>query len=229
VEALAKSKMMLAVVATALGEEILKEVAFVGGCTTGLLVTDDFSKQSVRFTDDVDLIVTAIGKAGWYQFQEKMRLLGFTESSEDDVSCRMRLGELKVDFMPDDATVLGFTNRWYKQALESANSIQLNDELAIRIVSPVFFIGTKLEAYKGRGNSDPLSSHDIEDVLTVLDGRDELVQEILSSSTELRKYIQVELQDLLKNSLFEYAVQAATASNSEREKILVNRIQKIVG
>lgn len=69
--ALAKSTMMLTMVATALGNEMLKEVAFAGGCTTGLLVTDDFSRQNVRFTDDVDLIINAIGKAGWYEFQEK--------------------------------------------------------------------------------------------------------------------------------------------------------------
>jgi len=103
--------MMLTIVATALGDEILKEVAFVGGCTTRLLVTDDFSKQNVRFTDDVDFIINAIGKVGWFDFLDKMRALGFTESIEDDVACRMRIGELKADFMPDDADMLGFTNR----------------------------------------------------------------------------------------------------------------------
>jgi len=52
---------------------MLNTVAFVGGCTTGLPVTDDFSKQSIRFTDDVDLIVKVMGKNDWYEFQENMR------------------------------------------------------------------------------------------------------------------------------------------------------------
>ena len=49
------AKVMLSKVAIALDEPLLQNVAFVGGCTTGLLVTDDFSRQGVRFTDDVDL------------------------------------------------------------------------------------------------------------------------------------------------------------------------------
>ncbi|MEX9908463.1 hypothetical protein AB7W14_05495 [Providencia rettgeri] len=37
-------KSMLLVVADALGEELLAQVVFVGGCTTGLLVTDEYTK-----------------------------------------------------------------------------------------------------------------------------------------------------------------------------------------
>jgi len=86
---------------------------------------------------------------------KKNASIGFSESIEDNVVCRMRMGELKVDFMPDDVEILGFTNRWYKQALRSAEFFQLTDDLTIRVVSPAYFIGTKLEAYKGRGNADP--------------------------------------------------------------------------
>ena len=40
----------------------------------------------------------------------------------DDQSpiCAMALGELWVDFMPDDPAILGFSNRWYRQALDTA-------------------------------------------------------------------------------------------------------------
>ena len=107
--ALETAKTMLAKVANALGESMLNDVAFVGGCTTGLWVTDEFSRQSIRFTDDVDLIVGVIGKAGWYKLRDQLVEAGFRESV-DDVSCRMRLDDLKVDFMPDDEDVLGFSN-----------------------------------------------------------------------------------------------------------------------
>ena len=49
-------KEMLVQVATAL-DELLPQVVFIGGCTTGLFLTDDFTKEQVRYTDDVDLIV----------------------------------------------------------------------------------------------------------------------------------------------------------------------------
>jgi len=68
----------------------------------------------------------------------------------------------------------------------------------------------------------------MEDVLTLVDGRDELVQEIVDSNSKLREYIQIELQALLANSKFEYALQAATGGIPEREKILVDRIHKII-
>ena len=45
---------MIIMVAKALGDELLQEVAFLGGCSTGLLLTDKVTKEAVRYTDDVD-------------------------------------------------------------------------------------------------------------------------------------------------------------------------------
>jgi len=56
---------MLVIVAQALGAELLQQVVFVGGCATGLLITDKASLESVRYTDDVDLIAHVIGYAQW--------------------------------------------------------------------------------------------------------------------------------------------------------------------
>ena len=143
---------MLVMVARALGNDLLKEVAFLGGCTTGLLLTDKASKEAVRYTDDVDLITHVIGLSGWIRFQNRIKERGFKESMEDDINCRMRLNGLIVDFMPDDEKILGYSNRWYGQALKKAKDYELQDNLIIQLVTPVFFIATKLEAYKGRGN-----------------------------------------------------------------------------
>lgn len=41
-------KEMIVMVAKALGDELLPQVAFVGGCTTGLLITEEMSKYSVQ-------------------------------------------------------------------------------------------------------------------------------------------------------------------------------------
>ena len=86
---------MIETVARALGDDLLPDVAFVGGCTTGLLLTDDFTRESVRATDDVDLIVNVMGYGQWYQLKEQLKEKGFSESMEDDVICRLRLGELQ--------------------------------------------------------------------------------------------------------------------------------------
>ncbi|MCW8946524.1 MAG: hypothetical protein OQK80_03570 [Sedimenticola sp.] len=55
----------------------------------------------------------------------------------------------------------------------------------IRTVSAPYFLVTKLEAFDGRGNSDYLLSHDMENIIAVLDGSPELVDELMESSTQL--------------------------------------------
>jgi len=218
---------MIEVVARALGDEMLNKVAFVGGCTTVLLVTDDLSKEEVRFTDDIDLIINVVGYAKWVAFQEQLRNRGFTESMEDDVICRMRLGELKVDFMPDDKDILGFSNRWYKGALESAENYLLKDDLTIKLITPPFFIATKLEAYLGRGGEDLLGSHDIEDVLYLIDGREELITEIKNIDRDVRCFIIEQITNLLANNYIEYAVQGFVRGNKGRENLIFERLETI--
>jgi hypothetical protein len=56
---------MLEEVAEALGEELREQVAFVGGCTTVLLITDEYTQESIRGTDDVDLVIHLTSTADW--------------------------------------------------------------------------------------------------------------------------------------------------------------------
>jgi len=56
---------MIRAVAKAIGPEICQDVAFVGGCTTALLLTDLYTRQQVRHTDDVDLIVHVLSYPHW--------------------------------------------------------------------------------------------------------------------------------------------------------------------
>ena len=138
---------MLERVAEALGSELRQRLVFVGGCTTALFITDFITLEDVRATDDVDLIVDLAGYAAWVTLEEQLRSRGFSASPEDEVVCRMRLGALKVDFMPDDAKILGFTNRWYARGIEQSKPYQLTDDLIIKILPPELFVATKLEAW----------------------------------------------------------------------------------
>src|SRR5690348_16689376 len=96
-----KHREMIEQVAIAL-HPILDEVAFVGGCTTGLLLTDSFSREQVRHTEDVDLIIHVVGYIGWHSMQERLRAQGFRDDINNDAPiCAMKLGQLRVDFMPD--------------------------------------------------------------------------------------------------------------------------------
>ncbi|WP_346771388.1 hypothetical protein [Bradyrhizobium sp. 192] len=138
---------MLQTVAQSLGDKLRERLVFVGGCTTALFITDEIVLEGVRATDDVDLIVDLVGHAQWAQLQDELRQKGFVESPEDEVICRMRLGDLKVDFMPDDESILGFSNRWYAKGIETPVTCHLNETLNIKRLTPELFVATKLEAY----------------------------------------------------------------------------------
>lgn len=217
---------MIQVVAQALGEELLGHVAFVGGSTTALFLTDPVSLEGVRYTTDVDLIVGVDSKAQWVKFQNKLRARGFKESPEDEVICRMRLGSLKVDFMPRDAGVLGFTNRWYHQALATAQPYPLTPTISIKLLAPAYFLATKLEAWLGRGDNDPLSSHDLEDIITLIDGREGLLAELTQARDDVRCYIAEQFQQLLNHPGFEYAVQG-NIQDRPRTEIVLQRFETI--
>lgn len=218
-------KEMLIKVATALGEDLIRSMVFVGGCTTGLLVTDEFTKEQIRYTDDVDLIVDIMGYAAWTDLQEQLKTKGFSIDMGEEVMCRMILDNLKVDFMPVDENALGFTNIWYKDAVATAEDYVLNDTLTIKLITPEYFVATKLEAYLGRGKGDALSSHDIEDLLNIFDGRSSIVNDISSASEDLKNYVSEQLKSLMEDDNFEYAVQGTSRNSSDREQLIFERIE----
>lgn len=123
--------------------------------------------------------------------------------------------------------MLGYSNRWYSLALETAEPYPLDGAISIRVVTPPLFIATKLEAYKGRGGGDPLSSHDIEDILNLVDGRPELPGEVLEADDALQTYIATELGELLGNNDFDYAVQSQVRGDQDRENLLFERLERL--
>jgi hypothetical protein len=129
---------------------LLSEIVFVGGCATGLLI-DDPGAAPVRGTYDVDVIAEIGTYAEYAIFSERLRALGLQEdASEGAPLCRWKHGELTLDVMPLDPAILGFSNRWYPEALEAAEEVQLPAGLTVRVITAPYFLGTKLEAFRGR-------------------------------------------------------------------------------
>ena len=108
-----------------------------------------------------------------------------------------------LDVMPLDEKILGFTNRWYRAALQTAVTRRLSGDLEIRMIAPPFFIATKLEAFNGRGKGDIFSSPDLEDIITVVDGRTTIVAEIQAQTADLRTYVRTEINALLAAGLID--------------------------
>lgn len=67
----------------------------------------------------------------------------------------------------------------------------------IKLIAAPAFLGTKFEAYLDRGEGDMLASHDLEDIINVLDGRPALLEEVGNAPADLRAYLRVRFTELL--------------------------------
>lgn len=125
--------------------------------------------------------------------------------------------------MPTDDRILGFANRWYRPAISSAQYVDLAD-LRLRVITPVYFLATKLDAFRGRGYNDLTGSHDLEDIVAVIDGRDAIIREVAASPSGVRAYIATELRQLLGVPTFVDALSGFllpdSASQSRRPALL---------
>jgi hypothetical protein len=209
---------------------LTSELVFLGGCATALLFTDP-AAPPVRVTRDVDVITEVGSLADYHRLGSRLRDQGFQEDQSAGAPiCRWVGHGVLVDVMPTDPRILGFTNRWYAKAIETAQDYELESKQIIRLVTPVLFIATKLDAFDGRGKQDYVMSHDMEDVISVLDGRPELVAEIQDSDAELRDCVAHRFALLMDDPQFQDALPGhlpGDAASQARLPELISRIQGI--
>lgn len=217
-------------VAAALGP-LRSELVLVGGCSVGLLITDR-ARPPVRQTVDVDLVAEVTSRLGYYALCEELRQRGFQESAAADHMCRWKRGELLLDVMPSDDAILGHSaNRWYPYAVSSANRLLLPSGSAMLVIAPPLFLATKLEAFHDRGQGD-YGHHDMEDIINVVDGRPELVEEVDQTSTEVRTFIRNEFDYLLADADFVDGIPRhlrTDAASQGRAATIVERLQRLAG
>ncbi len=192
----------LEVVAAHLGGELRQQLVFVGGAVAGLLVTDP-AQPAIRPTEDVDLVAHVVARPEYYQLEHALRARGFAPDMRPGAPiCRWTVESVTVDVMPTLDDVLGFSNPWYPLAIASAQTTVLPSGTAIQLITAPVFLATKLEAFAGRGRGDHLFSHDLGDVIAVIDGRDELASEVQDATPELRAYLAEQFSRLLAARAF---------------------------
>lgn len=183
-------------VADALGS-LNDSVVFVGGATVSLY-PDRVLLNEVRPTNDVDIIVEVLNYKERLAIEEKLRNRGFTDDIESGIVCRFRVQGIVVDVMPTKDESIGFSNMWYAPGFQNSILHQIDSLCSIRILPAPYFVATKLEAFKGRGNKDGRTSHDFEDIIFVLENRMAIWQEFANGSPNLKKYLQSEFSEFLQ-------------------------------
>jgi hypothetical protein len=181
-------------------EPVLDELVFTGGSATGLMITDAAS-AGVRPTNDVDAIADVTSYAMYAALASRLRAIGLKEDTSAAPASRWRHGDAIVDIMPTERSVLGFSNTWYAPAIASAQRLTIAG-LRVRLVAPAYFLAAKLEAFHGRGQADMLRSSDLEDIVMVVDGRPQLLEELDQADVQVRQFIASEISGLLDSRRF---------------------------
>jgi predicted nucleotidyltransferase len=203
-------------------------VVFLGGAAVELLIADSAGLY-LRGTKDVDVIVRV---DSWLEYTRDLRaeLLrqGFREDTKEDAPiCRWLVEGIEVDIMPTESrSLIGEANPWYPAAFEKAERRQLPTGAVIRLVTPSYFIATKLTAFRNRGKGDYRGSLDMEDVVAVIDGRAAIEAEI-AASPEVCDYVAAEIALLLADEAFRESLPGHLASDEASQARLPGLVAQL--
>jgi hypothetical protein len=204
--------------------------AFIGGAVMCLLV-DHPELTEFRRTKDVDVIVAVVTYAEYAALEERLRHAGFRhDTSEGAPMCRWLVDGCRVDVMPQAPANLGMNTRWFPEVLQLASDTDLGEGCFAKVVTPPLFLATKLDAFNDRGKGDYYASHDLEDIVTLVDGRAAIIQEVAAITVGIRRFVASEFAKILRHPDFPETLPGhmpAMLGASQRIPILLQRFEAI--
>ncbi|MFN3639578.1 MAG: hypothetical protein ACK4UK_01545 [Flavobacterium sp.] len=161
--------------------------------------------------------------------QERLAELEFYPDPQGQSICSYKYQNIAIDIMPADDSSLGVSNRCYKPGFRHLQQVTLEDGTSINILPPPYFLATKLEAFKNRGQNDFYGSHDFEDIMYLLDNRTTLVEEINTADEQVRHFIKKELNTIKNHPQANeiLAMHIHPLIREERFKILLEKIERV--
>ncbi|MEJ0086508.1 MAG: hypothetical protein WDO72_12545 [Pseudomonadota bacterium] len=110
-------------------------------------------------------------------------------------------------------------------------AVKLPSGRQIRLISGPAFLATKFEAFRNRGKGDLLASHDLEDILNVVSGRTELIEEVVTAPAELRRYLEEQCRKLLAMLDFDHYLPGIIQddTNEGKSRLVAARLRAISG
>lgn len=220
------SRNRLIMLAKELGS-LVDDVIIIGGAAAELLQTRPVLPKA-RPTDDVDAVVGLTSSNDYHRFSEKLRALRFKHTIGDDTHMYRWNSPSGIVF--DAVPSYGFGNQWDGLAAESASDYRLDDGVTIRIVSGPVFLAMKWQAFEDRGHNDYMWSHDIEDVLAVIAGRDTIVEELVASRENVRNFVAKSAQSLLRDPNSSDFIEGALSTaplTGEVIQLVIDRLNEI--
>lgn len=207
-------------------EPLETRMVFLGGVIVPLLL-DNPGLTDIRQTMDIDLAVEVVTRLDYSKIEEKLRALRFSpDTSEDAPKCRWIIDGFKVDVMPVKDPTGEWRVRWFDVALETAETRVVDDTPCFIAAAPSF-IAMKMEAFTDRGKGDFHASHDMEDIIAVIDGRASLEADVRASRNPLRTYIADTMEAYIKNEAFLESLSGHLLPDAASQQRLPGLIKKI--
>jgi len=195
-------------------EELSSEVVFVGGATVSLYSSRP--EVETRPTDDVDIVVEILHYKDYAAIEERLRSKGFINDVQSGVICRYSIHGITVDVMPTSEDILGFSNKWYPEAFARSVSLDLGEGISVRIFSAPYFLATKLDAFVDRGENEGRFSSDFEDIVHVLNNRQQVWDEMRDADGQLKQYLKGEFAKLLGQKYIDEWISVHLDYNEQR-------------
>lgn len=210
-------------------KELNGKMVFIGGAVISLY-TDDPAAEEIRPTVDIDMTINLANYAEWAQMQERLSELEFYPDPQGQSICSYKYQNIAIDIMPAEDSSIGISNIWYIPGFKYLQQITLEEGTSINILPAPYFLATKLEAFKDRGNNDFYGSHDFEDIIYLIDNRTTIVEEILKSDEDLKQYIKQELTAIKSHPQSEeiLAMHIHPLIREERLQMLMEKIEQII-
>lgn len=181
--------------------DLKDKVVFVGGATVSLYAQRETAE--IRETKDVDILVEITSHNDYAAIEQKLRDMGFANDPEARFVGRYLHSGLIVDVMATDESVLGFSNKWYKEGFKTATDYKIDEMHVVKIFDAPHFIAAKIEAFKNRGNGDGRTSQDFEDIVFILENRQSVWEEMGNAPEPVKSYLKEEFSNLQKNLYLE--------------------------
>jgi predicted nucleotidyltransferase len=217
----------LQIISSAL-QEINDDVIYVGASVAELYANNP-ELSEIRPTYDVDCIIELSSYHKYSILEDKLRRKGFKHDlSSSSVICRWIFQGVIVDIMPTDEKILGFSNKWYIEGAKTKQKRELPNGNIIHILSPQFYLASKLEAHLSRGGNDLRQSHDFEDIIYILENCSLLTDNITNNSVKV--FLQNEFSKLLQNNNLEEAVESALSYGAGIKRVsnVLNIMKKLI-
>ncbi len=202
---------------------------FTGGGIVSMLITDPEAPQAL-FTKDVDLVLEIASHPEFFAMEKALEGVGFRRPHDEEAEMMVswEWEGVRVDSLPHRSIQFMPHNRWFVFLMKDAEQVEVLPGCRAWRASAPCFLATKFEAFFSRGMNNFLKSKDIGDILAVVNGRSELLQEIQQAVPDVRGFLRQKFGWLLEQRHFMECL-SDLVPEKLREETVIKRMRAIAG